>query len=208
MANPASRVSLRRPARRQQGVMLFIALIVLVALTMAGISMMRSVDTATIVAGNIGFRQSAVNAADQGIRDAHGWMTANMTTGALTNDDFASGYMSNVAAGERPDWYTDPANWVNAKAINGGAPDASGNVVSFVIHRLCPVANCAANAACGGVTNVCGQTLSGAAVSGEGVDQSAPNFFTSPPSTHYRVTVRSVGPRNSVAYVQTLMRVQ
>jgi Tfp pilus assembly protein PilX len=42
----------RLPAR-QRGVMLIIALIVLVAMTMAGIAMMRSVDTATIVAGNI-----------------------------------------------------------------------------------------------------------------------------------------------------------
>jgi hypothetical protein len=40
------------------------------------------------------------------------------------------------------------------------------------------------------------------------MDQSAPNFFTTPPQTHYRITVRSVGPRNSVAYIQTLMRGQ
>jgi hypothetical protein len=38
------------------------------------------------------------------------------------------------------------------------------------------------------------------------MDQSAPNYFTSPPSVHYRVTVRAIGPRNSVAYIQTLMR--
>jgi Tfp pilus assembly protein PilX len=208
MTKTSARLLRRRPARQQRGVMLFIALIVLVALTMAGMAMMRSVDTATIVAGNIGFRQSAVNAADQGIRDAYAYMNANITTGVLTNDDVPNGYMSSVPAGEAPDWYTSPANWVNAKAINGGAIDASGNTVSFVIHRLCPVANCAANASCGGVTNVCGQTLSSSAVSGEGVDQSSPNFFALPPSTHYRVTVRSVGPRNSVAYVQTLMRVQ
>ena len=208
MAKTPRRLPSHRSARAQRGVMLFIALIVLVALTMAGIAMMRSVDTSTIVAGNIGFRQSAVNAADQGIRDAYAYMTANMTTGVLTNDDFTNGYMSSVPAGETPDWYTNPASWVNAKAINGGVADASGNTVSFVIHRLCPIANCAANAACGGVTNICGQSLSSSAVSGEGVDQSAANFFTSPPLTHYRVTVRSIGPRNSVAYVQTLMRVQ
>jgi len=80
--------------------------------------------------------------------------------------------------------------------------------VSYVIHRMCPVANCAPNATCAGVTNVCGQTLSSTAVSGEGVDQSAPNFFTTPPATHYRVTVRSTGPRASIAYVQTMLRAQ
>src|SRR6266446_10692864 len=52
---------------RQGGTILIIALIVLVAMTLAGIATMRSVDTATITAGNIGLRQSALNAADQGL---------------------------------------------------------------------------------------------------------------------------------------------
>lgn len=186
--------------------MLLIALIVLVALTMAGIAMMRSVDTSTIVAGNIGFRQSAVNAADQGVQAGYGWVLGQITGAALTNDDPANGYFSSVPTGEAPDWYTNSASWGNAVVLNGGTPDAAGNVVSYLIHRLCPVPNCASGAACGGVTNVCGQSLSSTTLSGEGMDQSAPNYFTSPPSVHYRVTVRAVGPRNSVAYVQTLMR--
>ena len=56
--------------RSQRGTMLIIALIVLVAMTLAGIATMRSVDTATIMAGNLAFRQSALNAADQGIQTA------------------------------------------------------------------------------------------------------------------------------------------
>jgi len=193
---------------RQRGVTLFIALIVLVAMTLAAIGMMRSVDTATVVAGNIGFRQSSVNAADQGLQSAFGWLGANIAGAAISNDNAAQGYFSSVPPGETPDWYLNSASWLNALAINGGTPDAAGNTVSYVIHRLCPVPNCAPNATCGGVTNVCGQTLSSTAISGEGVDQSSPNFFTTPPQTHYRITVRSVGPRNSVAYIQTLMRGQ
>ena len=42
--------------RKQRGTMLIIALIVLVAMTLAGIATMRSVDTATVMAGNIAFR--------------------------------------------------------------------------------------------------------------------------------------------------------
>jgi Tfp pilus assembly protein PilX len=206
MAKRAPRLHLRQAPRRERGVMLLIALIVLVALTMAGIAMMRSVDTSTIVAGNIGFRQSAVNAADQGVQAGYGWVLGQITGAALSSDDPTNGYFSSVPAGEAPDWYTNPNAWLNAVAINGGAADAAGNTVSYLVHRLCPVPNCAPNAACGGVTNVCGQSLSSAALSGEGMDQSSPNYFTSLPSVHYRVTVRSVGPRNSVAYVQTLMR--
>jgi Tfp pilus assembly protein PilX len=195
-------------SHRQRGVTLFISLIVLVAMTLAAIAMMRSVDTATVVAGNIGFRQSSVSAADQGLQAAYGWLGANIALATISNDATAQGYFSSVPAGETPDWYLNSASWLNALAINGGTPDAAGNTVSYVIHRLCPVPNCSPNATCGGVTNVCGQTLSSTAISGEGVDLSAPNFFTTPPQTHYRITVRSIGPRNSVAYIQTLMRAQ
>src|SRR5256885_15968678 len=72
---------------RQRGVTLFIALIVLVAMTMAAVAMMRSVDTATVVAGNIGFRQSAVNAADQGVQAAYAWLGATFKTPAINDDD-------------------------------------------------------------------------------------------------------------------------
>jgi Tfp pilus assembly protein PilX len=196
------------PHARQRGVTLFISLIVLVAMTLAAIAMMRSVDTATVVAGNIGFRQSAVNAADQGVQAAFGWLGANIAGAAISNDNAAQGYFSSVPAGETPDWYLNSAVWPSSPNPNVLAMDASGNTVSYLVHRLCPVPNCAPNATCGGVTNVCGQTLSTTAISGEGVDQSAPNFFTTPPQTHYRITVRSVAPRNSVAYIQTLMRGQ
>jgi Tfp pilus assembly protein PilX len=193
---------------RQRGVTLFISLIVLVAMTLAAIGMMRSVDTATVVAGNIGFRQSSVNAADGGLQAAFTWLAANIGTSNIANDNAAQGYSSSVPTGEAPDWYLNSAVWPTPPAANVLATDAAGNSVSYLIQRLCPVANCAPNATCGGVTNVCGQTLSSTAISGEGVDQSSPNFFSSPPQTHYRITIRSVGPRNSVAYIQTLMRGQ
>src|SRR5881396_1690728 len=64
---------------RQGGTILIIALIVLVAMTLAGIATMRSVDTATITAGNIGLRQASVNAADQGIQAGVDWLNTIIT---------------------------------------------------------------------------------------------------------------------------------
>jgi hypothetical protein len=52
---------------KQRGVVLLIALIVLVAMTLAGIGMMRSVDTGSMIAGNMAFRQATSNANDAGI---------------------------------------------------------------------------------------------------------------------------------------------
>src|SRR5690349_18537599 len=70
-----------RTRNRQSGVVLFIALIVLVALSLAGLATMRSVDTAALVASNIGFRQAAVHSADQGIQTAYNWLIAQVSGG-------------------------------------------------------------------------------------------------------------------------------
>jgi hypothetical protein len=40
------------------------------------------------------------------------------------------------------------------------------------------------------------------------IDASSANYFTRPPATHYRITSKSVGPRNSITFVQTLIRTQ
>jgi Tfp pilus assembly protein PilX len=67
--------------RKQHGVVLLIALIVLVAMTMAGIGMMRSVDTGSLIAGNMAFRQAAANANDAGISAGFNALVAVANTG-------------------------------------------------------------------------------------------------------------------------------
>lgn len=52
--------------RSQRGVILLIALIMLVAMTLAGIGMMRSIDTGSLVAGNMAFQRSTMDASDAG----------------------------------------------------------------------------------------------------------------------------------------------
>lgn len=204
---------IQAPASRQKGTMLAISLIILVSMTLAGIAMMRSVDTATIIAGNIAFKQSTTNAADQGIRAAQSWLGTNAGTATLYIDNnslgvSSVGYFSSAPASE-PDW-SSSSSWSYAATINAGNPDATGNTVSYIIHRLCPCSGVAPNATCSGgsSTNICGSTPDSAASSGEGTEQSSPNFFTRPPATHYRVTARAVGPRNSTTIVQTLFRTQ
>ena len=196
----------RAPRRaRQGGTILIIALIVLVAMTLAGIATMRSVDTATITAGNIGLRQASVNAADQGIQAGVAWLTANLGPN-LINDNHQSGtaskgYFSSVAAND-PDWY-DPLNWNEAGQLNNGNPDAGGNVVFFLIHRLCSLPNVDTNAA----GNTCAQTLSASTLAGQGSDQTRPtDSHTTAPAIHYRITAKAVGPRNSISIVQSLVR--
>ena len=196
--------------RAQRGATLIIALIILVAMSLAGIATMRSVDTSAILAGNIAFKESATNAADQGLQAAQSWLTASATATALYSDNnvpgvSSLGYYSSVTMLDK-NW-NDPAEWANSAALNGGLADSSGNTVYYVVQRMCSLPNCAPNATCGGVVNVCGSTPDSAQMSGEGLDMSQPNFFTKPPAIHYRVSARAVGPRNSITIVQTHVRI-
>ena len=196
-------------ARRQRGVVLLIALIVLVAMTLAGIGMMRSIDAGTLVAGNIGFREAAVATADTGVESARAWLIANMNS--LNADNPAMGYYSTRQdtldmTGNRTEGGTDGVNWGGSdpsqptSAYSLGTVDTSGNTVFYLIHRLCSIP---------GNINAPLQTCAFSAQSQVGSTQSAPDYssygLTTALSPYYRVTVRVNGPKNTVSYVQALI---
>jgi Tfp pilus assembly protein PilX len=190
--------------RGQRGTMLIIALIVLVALTLAGIATMRSVDMASLTAGNIAFRQASLNAADKGIQAGYQYLFGKTNTD-LMNDATASGYFSSAPATE-PDW-SNPITWLNAAKVNAGVADPSGNVVYYMIHRLCTVPQCMPGDKCNGQDNVCGSTPDPSTFDPSGQDHFRVTArLTKPPTYHYRITARAVGPHNSISIVQVLVR--
>ena len=70
---PRTGRSSRRPptsAHPQRGIVLFIALLVMVGLAIAGVALMRSTDTATTVTGNLVLKQAASSAVDRGVERA------------------------------------------------------------------------------------------------------------------------------------------
>ena len=59
------------PARGpQKGVSLFISLVTLVIITLAGIALLRSVDTGALVAGNLAFKDATMQATSIGMEEA------------------------------------------------------------------------------------------------------------------------------------------
>lgn len=196
-------------ARRQGGVVLMIALIVLVAMTLAAIGMVRSLDTGTLVAGNIGFRQSAVATGDSGIEAARTWMVANRLT--LNTDNVGQGYYStrqdnldltgNATYGgtDGVDWGgSDPAQPV--KAFDAGTVDGTTNHVFYLIQRMCSIP---------GSINDPGQSCTTAANLAVGSSQSAPDYSSYglkiKNQVYYRVTARVNGSKNTVSYVQAVI---
>jgi Tfp pilus assembly protein PilX len=201
----SSRESTVLPLRRQRGAVLFIALIVLVAMTLAGIAIMRSVDTATLIAGNLAFKQGTIQSSDNGIEDAYQWLLANRPTLWTTN--LTRGYYSS-RPGAEPNW-NDPATWASAYGVPG--PDAAGNTVSYVIHRMCNCPDIPYNGNCaGGAANQCALSIAvGAALppaAGDSFVVGAPGFLQDP-QVYYRITVRTQGPRSTVSHVQSMVSI-
>lgn len=185
--------SFRGSARRQQGVSLIIALIILVALMLGGIAMMRSVDTTVLVAGNLAFRNSAVNSSDLGSREALRWLNsvADRTVSDNTNDTATSnGYFNSYSAAVDP--LISPAIWNNARCL---AADSAGNTVCYVINRMCD----AGSGTCATYRTSATGTGSGGSLTG---DEAATTTAT---GIYYRVTARITGPRNTQAMIQTTL---
>lgn len=199
-------------AASQRGMVLFIALIVLVAMTLAGIALVRSVDTANVIAGNLAFKQATLQAGDLGVEAA---VTALPTiiAGGVDTD------LTPAASSTNPNyWYYASRRTADAYGVPttqqfgaGGAataidwnqvPTASttaGNTVQFVIDRLCQgpppivdvIANCFADAAATGT--------------GSGSQAIHRSNFSSTPTVYYRLTARVTGPRNTVSMVQAIL---
>src|SRR5262245_35886307 len=132
------------PQRAQRGVVVFIALIVLVAMMLAGIAMMRSSGSAILTAGNLAFRQNATVAGDRGLEEARVWLTGQGPI-PLQSMNAAKGYCEMWEPGFNPRDY--PTAWKKCTNTATGAvtpmtvqtvgPDAAGNTVTYVIHRMC-----------------------------------------------------------------------
>ncbi|MBS4097546.1 MAG: hypothetical protein KGZ83_12010 [Sulfuricella sp.] len=189
----------------QRGVVLFITLIVLVAMTLAGIALVRSVATTTLIAGNLSFQEGATMSGDTGIESAVNWLEINSTGTNLFQNNLPMGY---VAAKQDPAvGQTWDAFWANQLVPAGQvltlAKDAAGNTVSYVIQRMCsptipqPFAPTSVGANCASSPTTVG-------TSGGSKGAGAIQIQTSD-QTYYRITSRIVGPRNTVSFIQAIV---
>ena len=181
---------------RQRGITLIIALIALVALTIAGIALVRSVDTGNVIAGNFAFRQASLQATDTGVENAY---TKLGTIAAAADTAIANQYfpvMQSLDANGIPttvDWSAVPSTTLGSK---------SEYAVKYVIERLCtgtlPIDPANIVSSC--VTDQ-NSSPDSRKLGGGGCSSNCNN----PPSVNYRVTVRVEGPRNTVAMSQAIV---
>lgn len=186
----------------QRGVVMFTALIVLVAMTLAGIALMRRVDTGTIIAGNLAFRQTATHVADLGVEAARSWLTTTSTslfTDSSSNAYFATWQESIDLLGN--DAGKTDYNWSTAIATSGAFAAPTGYTARYVIHRLCEATGDPTGSSANCVkTNV---TSSSTSTGTKGAAAYGSYAISVPTAALYRITVRVEGPRNTLSYIQS-----
>ena len=189
------------PIPRERGVVLIIALIVLVAMTLAALALVRSVDTSNLIAGNLAFQQAATQSGDLGVENAAAWLQGQSSTTLSQSALFyrADGSVQGPNAGINETW---EHYWNNTLLPGGmvytiGPVNAAGNTVSYVIDRLCASQGAAAAANCATSQSV-------GSVGGNSLDVSG-HPVNAPTSVYYRITVRIDGPRNTVSFVQSVI---
>jgi type IV pilus assembly protein PilX len=200
---------------KQQGVVLFIALVALVVMSLAAVALIRSVDTNTLIGGNLSFKQAATTSADAGIeaaitqligmRDAVGNNAKNVlndATHTMNNTDLTArpGYHSSV---DPTLILTDDDTWDEVNNLSL-AQDASGNTVRYIVQRMCRIPDVAIqNANC---------LFSTGAEDKNGQEVPLPQNVCFGPgcpvagqTPRIRVTVRVEGPKNAISYVQAFV---
>lgn len=192
--------------RQQRGMVLIIALIVMASMTLASITLVRTVDTGILVAANLAFRQSATMAGDNGLRSATSWLVNNTAGTTLHADQFSStsaywANAQNAAPAFDPVGYGWESGNNSVCTLANCGKDAAGNTVRYVIHRLCDLAGNPIGVKCVRPPATAGSTNN----SSKGVVSAGSLPLSATASAYYRITVRISGPRNTNSYVQAIV---
>ena len=195
--------------RRQRGIVLFIALIVMVAMTLAAIALIRSVDTTNTAVGNLAFRQSSILPANFAVEAAAASLFADANNGGptvadLTKDDPALNYYATFKRTDNKIGVpADLQTYKAARKLTVQLNDDADNVITYVIERMCddksavkPVDGIAA-------LTWCDMTPP---KQSPGTTVNDPDLIKFPPVPFYRVTVRVDGPKNTASFLQADLR--
>ncbi len=205
---------------RQAGVSLIYALLALVAMSLAAVALVRSVDSGNLVIGNLGFKQDATTAADTAAEQAMTWL-GTQTAASLAADMANVGYYAASlealdATGSNPtavtrivvDWEGDACASVDGNVTRCVQPsaeiDLNGTRARYIVARICSDVGPTTSA---GIT--CPTPLSASSsedTNRSGVDYSRTGGFgTSTAGPYYRIVVRATGARGTRSFTETIV---
>ena len=194
-------------------------LIMLTAMAIAGVALVRVVDSANVISGNFAFRQSTLNMADLGIEAAAADLVAihagpatdreNAWPGGCTTecryfpvrsvgnmlDGKGLPILGNTGAATQAIQWNANANWDANDVPLAPTGYNRGYAIRYVIDRQCDVAAANRPDDCSNDTPL---TPVSKKAGGGGLPAPAGIIF-------YRVTVQVTGPRNTQSHVQVFL---
>lgn len=192
-----------RSAGHQRGMVLVVALIVLVLVTLGALAVMRSVDTTTLLTGNLAFQQASLRASDTGVEAAITMLqtkAASVGSVDLNSNDSSNGYFATLQSTDSPSagqsWRAFWAANLDSNSVTMPT-DQFGNTVQYVVHRLCT------NAQAPTAGGQCVSSAGAATTTGNAEEAGQLQLQGSNSRIYYRITVRVTGPRRTESYVQT-----
>lgn len=195
----------RAVLKQQKGLVLFIALIALVAMSLAAAALIRSVDSGVLVAGNLAFKQSAIMSAETGIARAYNFINQSSESALLAP---ATGYYANFdgALLETTASLNATATWANSILVPQDIADKSGNETRVILQRMCRNAGAVNQENClvgtgNSAANSMGSKSEGGGAGGGGFGAQKGGAD----AVVYRATVRVTGPKNTVSYLQAFI---
>lgn len=206
---------------------LLFALLALAAISLAAVALVRSVDSGSLLIGNLGFKQDATSAADVVAERARTWLMD--ASNDLTRDSAAGfGYYASAQDGLDPTGrLTSAAN--RMAVVNWGDPDSCsclpttclsctrlpsdeitlnpgtpGEVrARYLITRLCPSTGAVI------ASNACAQPAASALTQAKSRGEIRVGTETRPSEAaqvpYYRIIVRTVSGRNTVSFTETVI---
>ncbi len=193
--------------------MLFIALIVMVAMSLAAIALIRSVDTTNLLVGNLAFRQSSILPANLAVEQAAAALFADAAiTGVPTIDpttdlpaeNYYSTWQANDDARGIPKPLQTKGDWGSFGLAKQLVDSGTGVNIRYVIERMC-VAGASGLQPSPQFCDMLppkqnpGTTVHDCSVDPGGCPKLNPIPF-------YRVTIRVDGPQNSTSFLQAMLR--
>lgn len=189
----ALRYGRKRAKSQQKGAVLLVAIIVLMAMTLAGLSMIRSVTSGQSAAGNLAFKQNATSAADIAVSQASADFLLKFTADKYYFDRLGDSYYATWD----PSFDAVKFPWGTNNGTGTKVPgNFQSNDVSYVVHRMCRL---------NGAQNIPGQECTQPPDSGcfGGATGGVISMCDAMPV--YRITARVQGPRNTFSYSQVMV---
>ena len=183
--------------KKEKGVVLIFALIVMAAMIVTVLALMRSNDTSNSLTTNMVLKEGALISGNNAIEAAIDELNA-LTVNELRTNHPQKGYYStgqtNIDLKTGINWEAD-GNGIFAKVLD---KDDLGNTSAYVIHRMCETAGPVETSGC--VTNI---RAGGNETSSKGGSGLTPLSGTV--SVYYRITVKVVGPKNTQGFLQAMV---